>query len=812
MTIKKLLKPLITLAAALNAAAARTMVSLLALALLLALVAGCVAAPAELPTSDGEAALQGVAVPSDAAQAAAPANIYVEKKYNIDLAASRYAYAYADGRVYFSRTVEVRDASGAATAYRAEVRSVDEDGGDEQLHWSRETPAPQGEASGELQSLVFFDVTVSGELWLVIETTTFLSNGETLTYELIKTVGGAEVFSVNLSEAEDLAAYYIIGLTTDADGNAYVQTYDAATATIYAFDGATGAYSFRARDSVMTGVVRLNDGRVAYTTLSDSGAVGLVPLDFAAKSGGTPMLYGGNSRAAGLFGGFGEWSATFLADECLYGWDAESGAEAEIINFANSGIDTAAISGVVPMGDGEFLVARIPFADTSRAALYRLRHNPDAKVGEKTIVTLGVIDGSLKAFTELAVKEFNLQSKTTQVEIIDYGEFNSGSDRTLGETQLDMDILKGTAPDIFGLAYSAAGKYISKGVLEDLNPYLDGDASGNRDELFTNILDAGTVDGKLYHIMTRFEIYSLIGKSALFGNGGDMTMARINDVVAQYPDALLASGQSAAGWLMFCTSLMLDDLVDWERGTCDFTNAEFVELLKSAAMLPKTLEIAAPASGYEAVKDAYDAYAERCRANEVLLNVNIVTDLRAERTMTQLFGEEIAFLGFPSPNGGDSVIVPMCDYGINAASDKKDAAWEFISFLLFDSPPELYTNINRTYYESAAAMEMTPFAERDFTGGVALTLPTATTKGMWFVFAPNQVDAAEYADYHLTEDEIARAFAAIEGATRVLASDASIQRIIMEEAAAFLNGTQSAEETARVVQSRVSIYVAEQAG
>ena len=714
--------------------------------------------------------------------------------------------------MYFSRTVEVRDANGAATAYRAEVLSVDADGGDEQLHWSRETLAPQGEASGELQSLVFFDVTASGELWLVIETTTLASDGETLAYELVKTVDGAELFSVNLTETEDIGDYYIVGLLTDSDGNAYVQTYDAATATIYVFDGETGAFAFRARESVMTGAVRTNNGRVAYTTLSDSGAMRMVPLDFAVKFGGAPMIYSSTHRVLSVFGGFGEWSATFLASECLYGWNAESGAEAEIINFTNSGIDTSAIMGIVPMGDGEFLVARIPFANTSRAALYRLRHNPDAKVGEKTIVTLGVIDGSLKAFTELAVKEFNLQSRTTQVEIIDYGAFNSGSDRTLGETQLDMDILKGTAPDIFGLAYAAAGKYISKGVLEDLSPYLDGDASGDRAELFANILDAGTVDGKLYHIMTRFEIYSLIGKAALFGNGGDMTMARINDVVAQYPDALLASGQSAAGWLMFCTSLMLDDIVDWESGTCDFTNAEFIELLKSAAMLPKTLEVAAPASGYEAVKAAYDAYAERCRANEVLLNVNIVTDLRTERTMTQLFGEEIAFLGFPSPSGGDSVIVPMCDYGINAASDKKDAAWEFISFLLFSSPSELYTNINRGYFEREAVREMTPFTERDFTGGIALTLPTATAKGMWFVFAPNQVDAAEYADYHLTEDEIARAFAAIEGATRVLASDWSILTVVMEEASAYLNGARSAEEAARVVQSRVSIYVAEQAG
>ena len=80
MTIKKLLKPLITLAAALNAVADRTMAALLALAVLLSLVVGCVAAPAEMSPSDGEAASQGVAAPSDAAQAAAPANIYAEKK------------------------------------------------------------------------------------------------------------------------------------------------------------------------------------------------------------------------------------------------------------------------------------------------------------------------------------------------------------------------------------------------------------------------------------------------------------------------------------------------------------------------------------------------------------------------------------------------------------------------------------------------------------------------------------------------------------------------------------------------------------
>ena len=179
--------------------------------------------------------------------------------------------------------------------------------------------------------------------------------------------------------------------------------------------------------------------------------------------------------------------------------------------------------------------------------------------------------------------------------------------------------------------------------------------------------------------------------------------------------------------------------------------------------------------------------------------------------LRELFGEEMAFLGFPSSGNSGNVLSPLLDLGILEASQHKAEAWEFISFLMQDDFSQVVGDssilINRSAFDDRAAEEMIPMAERDSAIVFEIT-PTSFSTSQYVSGA--ELKDPKWANYHLTADEVAAMSDAIENITRLASTDLLIYAIISEEADVFLNGARTAEETARIIQSRVSIYVAEQ--
>ena len=61
----------------------------------------------------------------------------------------------------------------------------------------------------------------------------------------------------------------------------------------------------------------------------------------------------------------------------------------------------------------------------------------------------------------------------------------------------------------------------------------------------------------------------------------------------------------------------------------------------------------------------------------------------------------------------------------------------------------------------------------------------------------------------LDEATIDQTMDLIKGASKIQRNDSALLEIINEELSVFFSGTRSAEETARIIDSRASIYVSE---
>ena len=807
----------------------------LALALLLTLFAACKKPATVHP---GTTSIPTETPPPQAVAAANPAEspLYTATKLPIpfdplvlEAAAentfARSIFAYSGGRIYLERYTDIKN-NGELAGQLIELYSVDLDGGDEQIIWSYE--AMRGDANAKVQtfeSLYTFNADDDGNLWFVMlrETQDNTDKAAPIvlnSYEIFKCSAVGEL--IGSSVIEPLAKELIVSKTQpifDAGGNAYVMCNEVSDGTRF-----ISVFSAASAEFVCSTVVDPSSGVFARAA---SGSP-LLPFgeNFAVYSldGNAAVrevhAYAGGQNVVAVNPGYGVWDIIFhdyILVNALYGYSFADGKEAKLLDFTASDIKlptmtgntvaTIPLGGIVQLSETEFLLS------LASEGLYKL--TPRTSVAtEKVTITIGVtFDDPMLAD---AVNYFNQNSRTTRVEIKNYHTPANGDDRTEARTQLDLDILRGEGPDIISLIDFAPEKYISKGLLADLTPYLDSDESISRTDLFENVLDFGISDGKLYHVITHFSAVTMSGKSSIFGSAKDFDMARLVEVMKSYPDSELIAGVSAEQWIMTATQSMMDNLVSWETGTCDFDNSDFIALLNTAKALsaptPLNAGIVVDDVYLQQQKMIYEQQIEAASADKILLKYTTLSDLRQGRIVAEVFGADSVFLGFPSSVGTGNALAPICDYGILTTSEHKNAAWSFISCMLQNEFPTWYTSnlsTNRNSFEERAAAEMVPIVDR--WNGASIMLITDFGTGFFYDMISSVEGARDpkWANYHLTEAEIAGVRSAIENITIAASSDAMVVNVVIEELGVFLSGTRSAEETARIIQSRVSLYVAE---
>jgi ABC-type glycerol-3-phosphate transport system substrate-binding protein len=363
-------------------------------------------------------------------------------------------------------------------------------------------------------------------------------------------------------------------------------------------------------------------------------------------------------------------------------------------------------------------------------------------------------------------------------------------------TKLNLDLLAGENIDMTVIWELSEVPYISnakKGMYTDLLPFFLTDPDISYSDLVTSVADASLIDGKLYSIPQSFSLSTLAGRSDVFTDSEYKSFTELKRMADE-------SGRELSSFAVRNTFVLqfirysIETYIDREAKSTTFNSPEFIELLKYAKSLPT--EYTTENSDAQNIK--------KLQSDKILFSYIYINNYRSVLEAETLdWGSDITVFGYP--NGKDNGIeAQLCnELAIVDSSKHKDAAWGFIKYVLTDG----YIDQN-PYQTSFPIVKSRLSYLRDNAGKKSYTSDTGERAENQLTITlsdgETQIKLPE-----ITEADLSQVDEIIGNVQRVHRFDFQLDKIVNEELEIFFAGDRDAIETAKILDNRVSTYLAE---
>ena len=474
----------------------------------------------------------------------------------------------------------------------------------------------------------------------------------------------------------------------------------------------------------------------------------------------------------------------------LYKYNTTTQTKEHYLNWVDCDISSSSVRGFQLMEDGRLLVATqtydyMTYQSVSELAL--VEEIPAEEAANIKSVTLACINSDEQL--EQRVINLNKKNPDTRIRIKTFWEEIGDEDyedamarfvtNMASDPDVDIVYFNGYTP------YADMMNFASKGLLIDLNTYLDSDAEVKRGDLMTSILNACTYDEKLVGLPTGFSVSTVIGKASDVGTEPGWTFSDMKALLeSKEPGTQLFYGRNRSWALQMCMNLGYKQFVNMENATCTFDTQEFVDVLEFANLFPEEFD-------WNTAED------ETILMNQgkVLLAAYNLTDFAEIQLYTEIFGEELTYIGYPTIEGNGALMSMGSTFAITKNCEMPEHAWKLIREYFLPIEEDANTHGYYSYNLSIRNDEFEKFCKN------AMSDENNGSWG-WGDFEV-QIKPATQEQVDEVKDLIAN-ISAVDGAV----SNAMLN-IINEEAAAFFNGQKSAQEVASIIQSRMQVYLSE---
>lgn len=641
------------------------------------------------------------------------------------------------------------------------------------------------------------------------------------------TIASIDLSDTNADDTEDGMSSNLSSFAVDAAGNLYVSDYN----NIYVLD-AEGNVQFKLDGSQYNGSLnRLNAQQVGvmwynYTddvNAADENGQYFVPIDLETKDWGEKVKLPSNVWS--IFPGDDAYDFYYAYNNNIYGYAAKTDTKEKLVDWLACDVDTNNMSGYAMLSDSRVAALMQDWSTDPTTYQLIVLHRVDAsEIKEKKVLTLACmyLDWNLRSM----IVEYNKTNDEYRINVVDYSEYATDDDYNAGVTKLTTEIISGSVPDIFLTSNLPIDKYAAKGVIADLNTFMDGGNGLSRDYFVPQVMSALEKDGKLYELPTSFSVQTAYALSSIASQYDTWNVAAVQDAMTQLQEGatVFSNGWTKNTALSNCLSRNLSAFVDWTTGKCEFDSEAFQQLLAFCNSFPAETSdgdgaIAYASSADIAVDDAmWESDATRITNGKQLMSTTGMYSFDSYIWNVYAIRDKITFTGYPTEDGSGSSFELQMPMAISSVTKYPDAAWDFVCSII----KKMNTIDENNYYygfpisQAAFDAEMTDIMTEQYQldeNGEQVDWdgdgePDKAIRGSYETMENGET---VYKDvYALTQEDIDQILGVINSTRSVYDYDQEILDIITDEVAAYFAGDKDVQTTANMIQSRVNLYVQEQ--
>lgn len=641
------------------------------------------------------------------------------------------------------------------------------------------------------------------------------------------TIASIDLSDTNADDTEDGMSSNLSSFAVDAAGNLYVSDYN----NIYVLD-AEGNVQFKLDGSQDNGSLnRLNAQQVGvmwynYTddvNAADENGQYFVPIDLETKDWGEKVKLPSNVWS--IFPGDDAYDFYYAYNNNIYGYAAKTDTKEKLVDWLACDVDTNNMSGYAMLSDSRVAALMQDWSTDPTTYQLIVLHRVDAsEIKEKKVLTLACmyLDWNLRSM----IVEYNKTNDEYRINVVDYSEYATDDDYNAGVTKLTTEIISGSVPDIFLTSNLPIDKYAAKGVIADLNTFMDGGNGLSRDYFVPQVMSALEKDGKLYELPTSFSVQTAYALSSIASQYDTWNVAAVQDAMTQLQEGatVFSNGWTKNTALSNCLSRNLSAFVDWTTGKCEFDSEAFQQLLAFCNSFPAETSdgdgaIAYASSADIAVDDAmWESDATRITNGKQLMSTTGMYSFDSYIWNVYAIRDKITFTGYPTEDGSGSSFELQMPMAISSVTKYPDAAWDFVCSII----KKMNTIDENNYYygfpisQAAFDAEMTDIMTEQYQldeNGEQVDWdgdgePDKAIRGSYETMENGET---VYKDvYALTQEDIDQILGVINSTRSVYDYDQEILDIITDEVAAYFAGDKDVQTTANMIQSRVNLYVQEQ--
>ena len=455
----------------------------------------------------------------------------------------------------------------------------------------------------------------------------------------------------------------------------------------------------------------------------------------------------------------------------VYGVKLGEGTAEELVNWEDS--DFSGNCSFRLLDDGRIVVGGGSYLLNTYVLTGRTQEEVDALQLISMVFPFDTWYGNDDYLTEMA-HQFNREHDGYRITIRSTDPDNTGE----GWDKLETDLLAGIIPDIIvgdGSGFHNYESLSDKGLFEDLRPWMERDPEFRKEDYLFNVFEALSYKGRMERIPFTVAAETYLAKASVLNGKERLAMEDLQNLPE---DVMLfhSSRRNIAENSLFLE--LAGAYIDDTAGTCSFDSPEFIQLLELYGTLPMN----APVWNEDAYKD-----------DKILLYHYHTLTPHGLHDAGNTFGtQDVAIAGVPfiGDAWGGGVIRVNCPLVMSSQSKYKELIWEFIKYSLReDNQRMLWADIP---VNTALMEEMF----RDECNDEPST---------------GSVNGVEYTSYPPTPEEAEAVIAFYKNLTYTGLSNTFITDIVREEAGMYFAGDCTAQEAAKRIQGRVSLYLSEAA-